>query len=272
MVKMFTEHNFLKLNTSKCEIVLFGRGKAKTTPECDVDGSLLPVGNAGKCLGFWWKGDLMATESVKENISKARRAYFHWGSLGAFQGNLNPLSCKSILETCVMPVLLYGCENWILNAESKKMLESFQGELAKRILKWPKHFSNTAASISIAIGLQWIESRILERKLSYLQHVLVASEKTLSGSKVEACCDEISSLCVVKECQELESAFGLKATEKLLNREAIVNRRLKEDLRKKDHLLRSEKCKAKAPMIVKVETRVGWCKLWDRTLEFGVQQ
>ena len=125
-----------------------------------------------------------------------------------------------------MPVLLYGCENWILNAESKKMLESIQGELAKRILKWPKHFSNTAATI--AIGLQSVVSRILERKLSYLQHVLVASEKT-SGSVVEACCDEISSLCVVKECQELESTFGLKATDKLLNGEAIVNRRLKED-------------------------------------------
>ena len=27
----------------------------------------------------------------------------------------------------------------------------------------------------------------------------------------------------------------------------------------------------KAPMIADVETRVGWCKLWDRTLEFGVQ-
>ena len=57
---------------------------------------------------------------------------------------------------------------------------------------------------------------------------------------------------------------------KLLNGEAIVNRRLKEDLRKKDHLLRLEKCRAKAPMIAEVETRVGWCKLWDRTLEFGV--
>ena len=38
-------------------------------------------------------------------------------------------------------------------------------------------------------------------------------ETTLSGSEVEACCDEISSLCVVKECQELESTFSLKATE-----------------------------------------------------------
>ena len=36
-------------------------------------------------------------------------------------------------------------------------------------------------------------------------------------------------------------------------------------------MLRLEKCRAKTPMIAEVETRVGWCKLWDRTLEFGVQ-
>ena len=52
MVKTFAEHNFLKLNTSKCEIVFFGRGKAKTTRECNVDGSVLPVGNVGKCLNW----------------------------------------------------------------------------------------------------------------------------------------------------------------------------------------------------------------------------
>ena len=60
-------HSFI--HSFKCEVVLEER--PKTTPECDVDGSVLPVGNVGKCRGFWWKGDLMATKSVKENISKA---------------------------------------------------------------------------------------------------------------------------------------------------------------------------------------------------------
>ena len=54
-------------------------------------------------------------EPLEESIQKARRAFFLHGSIGAFQGDLSPLSTKSIIiETCVMPVLLYGCENWVV--------------------------------------------------------------------------------------------------------------------------------------------------------------
>ena len=65
-------------------------------------------------MGFWWKGDLLATRSIDENIKKARRAFFHYGSIGAFQGDLSPLSSRSILDSCVMSVLMYGCENWLM--------------------------------------------------------------------------------------------------------------------------------------------------------------
>ena len=77
----------------------------------------MPVGDVGNCLGYWWKGDLLATRSVDENIKKARRAFFHYGSIGVFQEDICPLSSKSVLECCVIPVLLYGCENWILTGQ-----------------------------------------------------------------------------------------------------------------------------------------------------------
>ena len=47
-----------------------------------------------------------------ENIKKAQRTFFHYGSIGVFQGDLSPLSCHSVLKTCVF--LLYESENWIL--------------------------------------------------------------------------------------------------------------------------------------------------------------
>ena len=65
--------------------------------------------------------------------------------MGAFQSDLSPLSSKSILDACVMPILLYGCENWLMTHALMEKVESFQAELAKRVLKWPKHHSNTAA-------------------------------------------------------------------------------------------------------------------------------
>ena len=59
----------------------------------------LPAGEAGKCLGYWWERDLLATCAV-ENIRNAQRAFFHYGSIGVFQVDLSPLSCRSVLETC----------------------------------------------------------------------------------------------------------------------------------------------------------------------------
>ena len=149
---------------------MFSRGCSVDVPECVVDGSVLPAGDIGKCLGFWWKGDLLASRSVDENIKKARRAFFHYmyGSIGAFQGDLSPLSSRSILDACVMPILLYGCENWLVTHALIEKVESFQAELAKRVhvLKWPKHHSDTAAMV--VVGMQTVRSIILERKLEFL--------------------------------------------------------------------------------------------------------
>ena len=92
LVDAFAKENFLRLNLSKCEIVLFSRDQSTALPICEVDGSVLPAGVVGKCLGYWWKGDLLATKCVEENILKARRAFFRYGSIGVFQGDISPLS------------------------------------------------------------------------------------------------------------------------------------------------------------------------------------
>ena len=90
-------------------------------------------------------------------------------------------------------------------------LESFQAELMKRILKWPKHFSNTAA-ITV-LDVPTMECRVLERKLSFLQRVMGGKASGLSSLVKESFCDEISSLCLVKECRDLEEAMQTEFTE-----------------------------------------------------------
>ena len=65
----FAEENVLRLNVSKCEIVLFSQNRNIVPPVCEVEGTVMPAGEVGKCLGYWWKGDLFATKSVDENIN-----------------------------------------------------------------------------------------------------------------------------------------------------------------------------------------------------------
>ena len=90
--------------------------------------------------------------------------------LGAFQGDLSPLSTRSIIETCAMPILLFGSENWIVSGDILDQLESFLGELAKRALKWPRHFSNTAAMT--VLDLDSVTSRIVVWKRRFLKRHL----------------------------------------------------------------------------------------------------
>ena len=145
MVQNFAEENALTLNPAKCEVLIVSPSKlAPSTPVCTIaDQSLLPKESV-KCLGYWWSWDLSATKAVDEAIKKARRAFFAYGAMGAFQGKLNPLSGKTIFDTCVVPVLLFGSENWILTDSHLDQLEAFQGEIGRRILKLSKFHSTLA--------------------------------------------------------------------------------------------------------------------------------
>ena len=158
IVHGFADSNFLNLNFRKCEIIPFS-----CDPSCvsEVPSSIsgLPVVSTVKCLGYWWSWDLFASKSIDENIYKARRAFFCYGSIGAFQGDLNPLSSKAIIDTCVMPMLLFGSENWILSDSLMYKIEIFLGELSKRALKWPKHHYNTYAVL--ILDMESIRCRIL---------------------------------------------------------------------------------------------------------------
>ena len=64
-----------------------------------------------------------------------------------------------------------------------------------------------------------MRSTILERKLGFLQKVLNAGSKCVSSRLVEVMCDSISSLCLVRECRELEEVCGVAFTDKLLKGE-----------------------------------------------------
>ena len=154
--------------------------------------------------------------------------------LGSFQGQLNPLSSRSLIESCVMPVLIYGSEFWHLNTTLLSRLESFQAELGKRILRLPR---TTANSIPL-ITLDWpsMRCRCLCAKLCFLFRACSGDSntdtlreevfKTLSYSDVEA-------LDLIKQCRLLELPYSTNFTSKYYQTQL--------------HLFRSESLRQIAP-------------------------
>ena len=140
IINQFTEGNHLRLNLSKTEVIKISHHLSD--PELIHLPQLeLFTTSSAKCLGVWWQHNLMAERSVKENITRARKAFFAQGAIDAFLGHLNPMSSSSVFETCVVPVLLYGCETWLLDQATLSSIESFQVEIGRRILKLLSFFS-----------------------------------------------------------------------------------------------------------------------------------
>ena len=156
---------------------------------------------------------MSSSHAIQIRVQKARNAYFQYGSIYAFQGKLSPVSCCSIVETCVLPVLLYGVENCVLSPESIRTLDSFQGEIAKRILHLSKWYSNTAAIV--APGWNSFHYVCTIRKLRYL-HRVMTNQESICHRAFSAMVDDVESLSLVRECRELELRYNSTFTSAIL--------------------------------------------------------
>ena len=187
---------------------------ATTATIATLEGVGLRPQLSAKCLGYWWCWDLSATKAVDEAIKKARQVFFAFGAIGAFQGQLNPISGRSIYETCVIPVLLFGCENWVLTDSMLHQLESFQGEIGRQILKLTRHHS----TLSTRLVLRWpsVSARILISKLGLLLSKLSERGNSIGGQIFSGLPHE--SLRLVQECRYLEEKLSCQScTDALLS-------------------------------------------------------
>lgn len=98
LVKQFCAANLLQVNVQKCKVIVFDRHRERADmgSDLEVEGVVIPSCSEARCLEFWWRRDVFATMAVEEEISKARRVFFQFGSVGTFQGVLNPASSKLV--------------------------------------------------------------------------------------------------------------------------------------------------------------------------------
>ena len=180
-------HNGLLVNGVKTEVVRIAVKKCSNVNQEQLTShnstvSTLPQ---AKRLGFMWSSTLSIKPGVEQNINRARKQFFVLGSTGSFLDYSNPLAAREIVEICVIPTLLYGAENWILDDISLNLLERFKDELSRTILKLSKHHS----SLSTIIGLSWptMKSRILRCKLRYLGKLISDDRDNISFRSMKSC-------------------------------------------------------------------------------------
>ena len=161
-VSKFASHQGLTLNKSKTEVVKFSSNTIPRAESINLVGSPIAVIPGG----YTWNRFLSAKPAVKDNTARARRQFFALGSTGCYLGHSNPLTAISVVESCIFPTLLYGAENWILNEEAIKLLENFQAEIGRRILRLSKRHSQLSVLLAIALSWPSMKARVLSQASS----------------------------------------------------------------------------------------------------------
>ena len=114
----------------------------------------------------------------------------------------------------MLPILLYDCENWIVSEKLLRQLESFQGEMGKRILGLPRCTSNTA--VGIVLGWPSVHARILVKELCFLKRLMSGDGSKIGSRMLRSLADDTETVSLVHEYRELEEAFGTSFTDRIL--------------------------------------------------------
>ena len=185
-------------------------------------------------------------------------------------------SQDSIFETCIVPILLYGSETWLLDSTSLNALESFQHEIGCRILRVPRRYSKSA----VRIGLHWpsVATRVLIRKLGFLSKLLSGTMDTISRRIFTSLAMEnVFETSIVQQCKMLEANLSTCILVKCLsdpqNAPGIVRSNRKHILRSDFQLLLSSSTDrhGSSAAAAQIANLSSWRRLWDTALDQGVK-
>ena len=137
----------------------------------------------------------------------------------------------------------------------------------------PKWYTNTPASI--VIGLGSARAMCLTRKLSFLRKMCSEDHnEAVSSRTLASLSDDLDSICLIRECRDLDNYFLSDFTSVILQREADtcpIQPVINEEILSKDRKLRLAKHDGRPDLsvVVEVEEAIGWPKLWDLALDPG---
>ena len=151
-------------------MVLNGDGKMKT--EIKLNGEVLKEVEKFKYLGSWITTNGGHMTDIKCRIADTKIAFADMKNILANLKMLFDLRYR-IFNCYVMPILLYGCENWILNQQQIKRLEATEMWFIRRMQKisWKEKKTNEQV-LRETIGKRKLIQKIVQQQVPFFGHVM----------------------------------------------------------------------------------------------------
>ena len=197
----------------------------------------------------------------EHNVKKARKFFFAYGSIGVYQGAISPYHVTlwyrhvsyqfSSMGARISPSVTVHWRLWT--------------ELCKRAFRLLKWYSNTTSMI--AMDCQLAEACCLTRKFCFLCWITDSSD-TLSSRTLVDLSNDIKSVCLIRECLELEEHLNTNFMHPLLisssnpesDEDRPSTRQIKDQIARNDKSLLLEKCRKKEDtrLIAEIMRMVSW--------------
>ena len=129
-------------------------------------------------LGARVSSSCSSEPEILRRIGLARRTFGRLSRVWRCN-KVRPITKVRILNTCVLPVLLYGCETWCLSAYTASRLDAYHRSCLRHIynIRWFHRVTNEDLYTRAGISTR-LTTTIRQRRIRYLGHVARLDSET----------------------------------------------------------------------------------------------
>ena len=175
MISDFASQNGLHLNSEKTEVVKIFKSNNDKGELLHLPGHAVETIPQAVCLGYLCSGNLSARREYSPTSARLEDSSLLLAPLGVSLVSPTHSLLGKLWGNLCHPYSTLWSRDWILDEAYLELLESFQAEIGRRILKFH-------SQLSVHIGLSWpsTTSRILKQKLSFLCCLLTSDDDSIA--------------------------------------------------------------------------------------------
>jgi endonuclease/exonuclease/phosphatase family metal-dependent hydrolase len=164
--------NRIKINGGKTEVLYYNNSGWHRPTSLKVNNAVLSESCSAVHLGITHSPDPDVNSTrVSDRIKSATKSLYAMFGAGLHGRNgLNPVVCRKLWLSYIMPVLIYGAELWALEDKHIKRLETFQLGKLRQLQNLPDRTAN--AAVLGLIGLRPVEAELDLRTLGLFRRAV----------------------------------------------------------------------------------------------------
>ena len=153
-----------------------------------IDGETMATVRDFIFLGFKITADADCSHETKRRLFLERKAMTNLDSILKSRDITLPTKVP-LVKAMVFPVIMYGCESWIIKKYEHRRIDAFELWCWRKLLRVPWTARRSSQSILKEISPEYsLEGLMLKRKRQYFGHLMQRAdsfEKTLMLGKTE---------------------------------------------------------------------------------------